>query len=156
MAGGETTVAVSKEWGWFYVDYIELVAATGPPIDTPTHKQAENGALAGVIVQTDVAGYEGNGFVGMFANADDRVSVSFSSVTARNYDIRIRYHAPANQYNRVAINGTSRSELFASTGNGWATTTLNSVPLATGTNTIAVIKEWGWFGVDSIEIVPAD
>jgi hypothetical protein len=155
LAGGATTVAVSKEWGWFYVDYIEIVPASSPTIDTPTQKQAENGVLTGVIVETYVAGYEGNGYVGPFANTGDQVSVNFSNVDAGNYDIRIRYHSGTNQQNYVAINGTSRNELFAATGNGWGTKTLSGVALAGGTNTIAVMKEWGWIGVDSIEIVPA-
>ncbi|HEY0165707.1 MAG TPA: CBM35 domain-containing protein [Jatrophihabitans sp.] len=154
LTGGANTIAVSKEWGWFCVDYLEIVPSNAPSTDTATRKQAENGALTGVISQTQVAGYEGNGYVGPFANAGDKVTVDFTNVTAGSYDIRIRYHSGADQQNHVAVNGSSGSQLFTATGSGWGVKTLRGVALTGGTNTVAIIKDWGWFYVDSVEIVP--
>ncbi len=112
----------------------------------------ENGSLVGVKIEEFPTGYEGRGAVGPFANAGDRATVSFTNVTAGTYDIRIRYHAGGQQMNHVAINGVSRSETFAATGSGWAIKTISRVALAAGTNTIAIIKDWGWIDVDYIEI----
>ncbi|MFL5354199.1 CBM35 domain-containing protein [Archangium sp.] len=152
LVAGTNTVAIVKDWGWIDVDSIEIVP--GGSGETSTKKQMENGSLVGVKIEEGVAGYEGRGAVGPFANAGDRATVSFISATAGAYDIRIRYHAGGQQQNSVAINGRSRSELFPATGSGWGLKTLSGVPLAAGTNTVAIIKDWGWIDVDSIEIVP--
>ena len=51
------------------------------------------------------------------------------TVVAGNYNVRIRYHA-------------------------WAVKTISNVQLTAGSNSIAVVKDWGWIEVDWIEIAP--
>jgi endoglucanase len=142
-------------------------AATPTPTPTPTpvpvptpapatnRIQAENGVLVGVAVRNDVGGYEGNGFVGPFANNGDRLTVNFGQVVAGSHEIRIRYHAWGAQQNKVVVNGVSRDESFPGTGSAWAIKTLSGVALTGGTNSLAIVKEWGYIDVDYIEIVPA-
>lgn len=154
LAAGTNTIAIVKQTGYIDVDYIEITP--GGFGDTATKKQVENGILAGLKIVEDSPGYEGRGAVGFFANAGDRATVSFTDVAAGSYDIRIRYQAPwADQLNTVAINGISRSQNFPATGSSWAITTVSNVALAAGTNTVAIVKDWGWIEVDSIEIAPA-
>jgi hypothetical protein len=145
---------------------LSMVVASGnwwnptPPVGVPppasTRIQAENGTLSGsgISVRSDMAGYEGSGFVGTFTDNGDKLTVSFANVTAGTYDIRIRYHAWGAQQNNVVINGTSRDEPFPATGSDWAVKTLSGVVLAGGTNTVAVAKEWGYVDIDYIEIGP--
>jgi hypothetical protein len=137
------------------VIYDYKLSPTAPARSTKV--QAENGVLSGsgVSVKTDFPGYEGSGFVGSFTNTGDSATVSFTNVAAGTYDIRIRYHAGRLQENTVAINGTSRNEAFAATGSSWGIKTLSRVTLANGTNTVSIIKGWGWIDVDYIEIAPA-
>ena len=125
------------------------------PTSPSTRIQAENGVLAGVTVRNDVGGYEGNGFVGPFAKAGDRLTVNFAQVIAGSHEIRIRYHAWAAQQNKVLINGTSRDESFPATGSAWAVKTLSGVALTAGSNSVAILRDWGYIDVDYIEIVPA-
>jgi len=153
LVSGTNTVAISKEWGWIEVDYIEIAPTTAGSGDSPTHIEAENGVLSGSLgVHGDVLGYQGSGFVGRFTTAGDKLSVSFANVIAGTYDIRIRHHSWGNQQNTVEINGTARSEMFADTPGGWAIKTVGGVALVSGTNTVAITKEWGWMDVDYIEI----
>ncbi len=44
--------------------------------------------------------------------------------------------------------------LFPTTSGNWAVKTLSGVPLTSGTNTIAITKDWGYIDVDWIEITP--
>jgi hypothetical protein len=155
LPAGTHTVAIAKYWGWIDVDFIELVPGSSGDTSTATRKQVEEGSLVGVKIEEDYAGYEGRGAVGPFANAGDRATVSFTQVVAGTYDIRIRYHASGQQVNDVAINGSSRRETFPDTGSGWGIKTLSRVAMAGGTNTVAIIKYWGWIDVDYIEIAPA-
>jgi hypothetical protein len=82
--------------------------------------------------------------------------VSFTNVVAGTYDIRIRYHAWGLEVNDVVINGaTTWGASFPGTGSGWGIKTLRGLMLAAGTNTVAIVKDWGYIEVDYIEIVPS-
>ena len=130
-------------------------AAPAPaPASATKRIQAETGVLVGITVRYDVAGYEGNGFVGPFANAGDRLTVNFGQVTAGSHEVRIRYQAWTPQQNQVIVNGTARDESFPATGSAWAIKTLSGVALTAGTNSVAILKDWGYMSVDYIEIVP--
>jgi hypothetical protein len=129
-----------------------------PPPPQGSRIQAEAAAFSGTgaSVRTDVAGYEGSGFVGPFSADGDSLSATFSNVAAGSYDINIRYNDnDAFQANTVAINGAARSEGFPASGAGWAIMTIPGVSLPAGTNVISFVKEWGWTNIDYIEIVPA-
>lgn len=129
-----------------------------PPQGPPSTKiQAENGTIqgSGVSVKTDLAGYEGTGFVGNFTANGDRLTVTFGNVAAGTYDVKIRYHAWTAQQNDISINGAAAtSQAFPATGSAWAVKTISGVPLVAGNNSVAFIKDWGYTDVDSIEIVP--
>ena len=155
LTAGTNSVAILKDWGYINVDYIEIVpAATGAKVTMKI--QAESGAVSGtgMGVRNDLAGYEGTAFVGGFTGTGDKLTMGFSNVVAGNYNVRIRYHAWGQQLNNVVVNGVSRSESFPGTGNGWTVKTISNVALTAGSNSIAVVKDWGWMEVDWIEIAP--
>jgi hypothetical protein len=166
LAGGTTTIAILKDWGYIDVDYLEL--ATGdasssppPPPPPPTapstiRLEAEIGAISGsgVSVRTDLTGYEGAAFVGTFTANGDKLSLSYANVVAGTYDVHVRYHAWTDQHNDVIVNGAARDQFFPATGSGWGTATVSTVSLQNGMNTIAFSKNWGYTDVDWIEIVP--
>jgi len=122
---------------------------------SPLRVQAETGTISGtgIGVRTDVAGYEGTGFVGNFTANGDKVTLSFPGVDAGTYEVRIRYQAWTAQQNYISIDGGANQDVsFPATGSAWATVTLTGVSLVNGTNTVAVLKDWGYMGVDYIEI----
>jgi hypothetical protein len=126
-----------------------------PPPPTGTRIEAENGMLqgSGVSVKTDVAGFQGSGFVGNFSNNGDSLAVTFGNVQAGTYQVRIRYHAWTAQENTVSINGTARTVQFPATHPNWSEAVITGVQLAAGSNTVVITKDWGWINVDAIEIV---
>ena len=155
LTAGTNSVAILKDWGYIDVDYIEIVpAASGAKVTVQT--QAENASLSGsgVAIRTDFAGYEGAGFVGGFTATGDKLAAGFPNVVAGNYNVRIRYHAWGTQQNNVVVNGASRSESFPGTGTGWVVKTISNVALTAGSNSIAIVKDWGYIDVDWIEIAP--
>ncbi|HEY0887058.1 MAG TPA: CBM35 domain-containing protein [Ramlibacter sp.] len=153
LVSGNNLIEVEKYWGWINVDYVEIVPVGMQRI------QAENGTISGsgVSVKTDLAGYEGSGFVGAFTNDGDRLSVSFANVAAGTYDINIRYKTDAPQENFVAVNGgTPLGQQWPATNPGWSVKKVPGVSLTAGTNVIEIIKYWGWINVDYVEIVRQD
>ena len=160
FAAGTHTVAITKDWGYIDVDSIELVSASaGTPAlvgRVAIKTQAESGAVAGtgVGIRSNLAGFEGTGFVGSFTASRDMLTLGFPNVVAGTYSVRIRYHAWTAQQNAVIVNGISRTESFPATGSGWAVKTLTGVTLSGGTNSVSVLKDWGYIDVDWIEIAP--
>ncbi len=164
FASGTHAVAIVKDWGYISVDWIELVPTgasntTGGSAAVPKSSikaQAESGAASGSGVGTrnNLAGFEGTGFVGGFTNSGDKLTLNFSNLAAGTYNVRVRYHAWGTQQNNVVVNGKSRSESFPASGSMWAIKTLSGVALGTGTNTIAITKDWGHVDIDWIEVTP--
>ena len=155
LTAGTNSVAILKDWGYIDVDYIEIVpAASGAKVTGLT--QAESGSLSGsgIGIRKDFAGYEGTGFVGGFTATGDKLALGFPNVVAGNYNVRIRYHAWGTQQNTVVVNGASRSESFPGTGSAWVVKTISNVALTAGSNSIAIVKDWGYIDVDWIEIAP--
>ncbi len=155
LRDGSNSIAIQRDAGNIDVDYIEIVpAATGTKVGMQI--QAESGAVAGsgVTVRSDLAGYEGAAFVGAFTSAGDKLMIGFPNVVAGTYNVRIRYHAWGTQQNTVVVNGVNRSESFPGTGSGWVVKTISGVALQAGSNSIGVLKDWGYIDVDWIEIAP--
>jgi chitinase len=155
LAGGTNVVSMVKDWGWTYVDYVEIVpAAPRASASTPTHIQAEDGILSGtgISLNTDTPGYEGTSFVGPFSDDGDQLTVKFANVAGGTYAVNIRY-AAGGQQNTLLVNGVAQSVFFPDTAGAWAVQTVSGVSLAAGTDTLAIAKDWGFMDVDYIEIV---
>lgn len=127
---------------------------TTAPTTSTMRVQAENARVAGygVSVKTDLPGFDGAGFVGSFSNGGDSLTATFLGVAAGTGDLHIRYHAWGAQENTVVVNGVTRSESFPATGSGWGDKILSGVSFASGTNEIAIVKDWGYIDVDYLEI----
>jgi len=126
----------------------EVVLAQG------TKFEAENGLLTGTVVESSAAGYSGTGYINGFDNDGDRVVVTFTLPEAANYDIYVGYGAPyGDKKNIISINGNS-SEMSFPAITGFTEAPFGMAALKQGTNTIAVVKSWGWFLVDYIRIQP--
>lgn len=119
-----------------------------------TKYEAENGSLTGTVVESFAAGYSGTGYVNGFDNDGDKAVVTFSLAAAGNYDIYVGYGAPyGDKKNVISINGNS-SEMSFPAITGFAEAAFGRTALKQGTNTIAIIKSWGWFLLDYIRIEP--
>jgi hypothetical protein len=154
LGAGSNSISISPNWGWIYVDYIEIAPAGTP---APARVEAENATRAGTLTnQTAYPGYSGNAYVGQFSDASDRLTATFGNVVAGSYDIRIRYHTDATQQNFVTINNNPpQDQAFPATGGQWATKTIAGVALGAGSNSISISPNWGWIYVDYIEIAPS-
>ncbi len=127
--------------------------APGTPVTMKV--QAEDGSVSGtgVSVQSGQTGYEGSGYVGNFTTNGDQVSVTFQNVVAGNYTVNVRYQTWSSQQNYLIVNGSQTDESWSATGSSWSTRSFNK-NLQSGTNTIAIRKNYGYMNVDYIEITP--
>ena len=72
------------------------------------------------------------------------------------YTVRLRYSAPMGEkgYDLV-VNGVRFSGRLPKTGNGFAMVTTGKVELAAGRNTLAVERGWGYYDINSMDLMPA-
>lgn len=120
-----------------------------------TRYEAENGTLTGTYVESVTGGFSGTGYVNGFDNDGDRVTITFNLAQAGNYNIFIGYASPyGDKKNILSINGNSTEMSFpysltfreAAFGKAW---------LKEGSNSLAIIRSWGWFLLDYFRIEPS-
>lgn len=123
-------------------------------VQATIHMEAETGRLAGVAVETKIAGYRGQGYVTGWDQEGDHLEFRFRA-KAGLYSLSIRYHASQEKGFEVAANERTSGGMFEATGSSWRTHWAGKVELREGANTLKLNKGWGWYDVDWIELTPA-
>lgn len=120
--------------------------------------EAEDGVITGgLYVDNEVPGFTGTGYVTNWTDTSDTLTISVTGLTAGNYDISIVYNAQyGDKYTSVSINGaaTVETSLPNITTTTWATSLVGSFALISGTNTVELEDDWGWYLIDSITVSP--
>jgi mannan endo-1,4-beta-mannosidase len=120
------------------------------PVDSA---EAEDGVLTGVYVQATHPGYSGTGYVTGFDNDGDKVTVSVSIPEKGLYKIIVRYNGPyGNKTQDIYVNnGYSSPVVFPETSK-FTDKDAGSYIFNEGTNTITLLKNWGWMEVDKFTV----
>jgi hypothetical protein len=117
--------------------------------------EAEDAESTGPVVMSEWAGYSNTGY--MFFNAAGGTGITFAvdAPAAGDYLITIRYYIPldwSDKVNDFYVNGEfAFDHNFLMTGQ-WQEVELGPVTLNMGENTIEIRHNWGWIGVDYIEL----
>ena len=115
--------------------------------------EAEAATLTGSLsIQNSQPGFSGTGYVGRFENDGDKVAFSISILEAGSYKIYIGFAAPyGDKINNVIINGNTTEVAFASSST-FGEVLVGKINLTTGSNSLSVNKNWGWFLLDYIRV----
>lgn len=117
--------------------------------------EAENGVLTGSIaVSKSISNYSGTGYVGNFSADNDKLTFNFTLTDGGTYNLYAAYAGPyGDKINDFAINGNTTQASFKSC-NSFQELLIGKFQLRAGSNSISIIKNWGWFYVDYIRIEP--
>lgn len=119
-----------------------------------TKYEAENGTLTGTVVASSFGGFSGTGYVDGFDNDGDKVIVTFALPQEGNYNIYVGYAGIyGDKKNILSINGNS-TEMSFPASSGFVEAAYGKAALKAGSNTLAIIKSWGWFLLDYFRIEP--
>ena len=159
MPAGTSTVAIAAGQGYFGIDYIEVT-----PIPTQVvtlvngRAEAEDGFLNGVTVANSPTGFSGAGFVTGFDNSDAKnVDLSFNIATPGLYQVTIGYTSPYGlKVANVIINGDRSTATFTGTSStaNFSTSNAGTVLLSQGLNNIVIGGNYGYYGIDYIQLTP--
>jgi mannan endo-1,4-beta-mannosidase len=114
--------------------------------------EAETGTLSGTQVSTQHAGYSGTGYVTGFDATGDKLTVTVS-VAKGLYNLYVGYAAPfGDKSNFVYLNGENIGSVAFPESMSFRETKVGKVYLPEGVNTIAIVKDWGYFEVDNLRL----
>jgi mannan endo-1,4-beta-mannosidase len=114
--------------------------------------EAESGVLTGTSLSTQRSGYSGTGFVTGFDATGDKVTLT-ANVKAGVYDLFVRYASTSgDKFNFVYVNNENTGSVAFPLSTGFVETKVGKIYLKEGSNTIAIVKDWGYFDVDNIRL----
>ncbi|KAF6824971.1 mannan endo-1,4-beta-mannosidase [Colletotrichum plurivorum] len=120
--------------------------------------EAEDGVLSGTTVDTAQAGFSGTGYVTGFEDDTDKltINVDCAGEGQKLFDLKIRFAGIyGEKRTNVVLNGGAANEVLLAAGETWADVSAGQVLLKEGTNTIDIVKNWGWYLIDSITLTPS-
>jgi mannan endo-1,4-beta-mannosidase len=115
--------------------------------------EAENGTRTGTEVSTQRSGYSGTGFVTGFDGEGDKVTMTGSVNKTGIYNLYLRYAAPSgDKYNFIFVNNQNLGSVQFPASAVFKEKLIGKVYLTKGSNTIAIVKDWGYFDLDNIKL----
>lgn len=134
-----------------------VLACASPAIGatrSPIHLEAEKGALTGLSILHDTPGFTGTGYVGIFDQPTSKLTFTIPNAAAGIYRVVVRYNAPGEKGFDLVVNDGKYSGMFPASGNGFARHDAGRVELKHGVNTVGIEKGWGWYSIDSLDLIP--
>lgn len=133
---------------------LAVTAARAAPVKT-IHLEAEEAQLTGNSVLKSRAGYSGTGYVGSFEPNGAKIIWTLPDVAAGIYTARLRYCAPSGDKGfDLVVNGAKFSGMLPASGNVFKTHGAGKVELQPGRNTVSIERGWGYYEIDSLDLVP--
>jgi hypothetical protein len=127
-----------------------------PPPPMIVRYEAENAVSDGPTISTSFPGYSGTGSRYFNSSGGTGINFTVTSGQAGSFPLTIRYLIPAgwgDKTNTVLVNGAEVwSPVFTNTNSTWSDFEFGNISLNSGSNTVRIQHNWGWFYVDYIEI----
>ena len=138
----------------FLVPMACLALLTGRPAPAQV-VEAETGTLYGTQASTQTPGYNGSGYVTGFDADGDKVDLVVNA-SKGVYNLYVRYAAPfGDKYNFVYVNGDNLGSFAFPASTSFREARVGKVYLNEGANTLAIVKDWGYFELDNLRLEPS-
>lgn len=116
--------------------------------------EAEDGQLNGTQIENSIIGFSGTGYVTGFDSDDDQVTLSVVTVSSGSYKLSIGYNASSYKEQQVYVNGLLGGKIILPQSEGFEEIEVGGIYLPSGTNTISITKDWGFFQFDYLVLTP--
>ena len=120
----------------------------------PIRIEAETGILTGTVVLNDGSGFTGTGYVGKFEAQGSGVRFKITAA-AGIYEVKVRYRASSEKGYDLVVNGKKASAMFPASGSIFSSASAGKVELKEGENEIGIERGWGYYQIDSLDLMPA-
>lgn len=137
-----------------FIFYLLLISAADASAQT---LEAESGIRVGTQISTQRSGYTGTGYVTGFDADGDKITLTANIPVKGVYDLYIRYASPSGQkFNFVYVNDQNLGSVEFPLSASFKEVKAGKTFLRQGSNTIAIVKDWGYFDVDNIRLEPSE
>ncbi|MBC7389249.1 MAG: T9SS type A sorting domain-containing protein [Opitutaceae bacterium] len=117
-----------------------------------TTVEAETGTLTGVTIASQTGNSSGS-YVTGFDASGDKVTVALSVPSAGLYKVVVTYRANQGQKTQdLFVNGTSNGSLSFPASTNFTDLDAGGVYLNKGSNTLAIVNNWGYMDVDKFTV----
>lgn len=131
-----------------------MIALLAFAVTQKIHLEAEDAQQLGTHVEAFRPGYSGSGYSTGFTKDGDRL-VWHVKGKVGIYSVHIRYSSPHAQKGfDFGVNGFKTSGMFSPTGDDFEVCAAGRVELTDGDNEVELDKGWGYYDVDSVDLVP--
>ena len=133
---------------------IEISAAYKNPAKS-TRFEAEDADLYGVNVNNSREGYSGTGYVdgSTFDQEGDKIVFTVNAAAAGSYNLRIGYGGfYGDKHQFIYVNGEEIAYFPFPETYKFTAIDFGPINLNEGSNTVSIVKSWGWMDVDYIEL----
>lgn len=128
-----------------------------PPATRPAIiLEAEAGEPHGTLYATTRPGFSGDGYITGVDKETDRLVFRPRSKAGGLYEVNVRYSAQSIKGFGLKFNGVGHDDFFQPTGDAFATHSAGKVELKRGENVIELMKGWGSYDLDRIELIPTE
>lgn len=123
----------------------------------PIVYEAEKAKLNGTTVNSTAEGFSGTGYVAGFDEDNDSVTFTVKAQANVLYNLSIGFRAPnGDKVMSLELNGKPSGEVSVRGTKEFKEVSAGKVLLNKGDNTIAIVKNWGWYEIDYIKLQIAD
>ncbi len=118
--------------------------------------EAETGSMTGTTIAQSIAGYSGSGYVTGFDEDGDAVSIPVAVTSAGLFSVWIGFAAPnGEKTNDIYVNGDYAGSQIFPNSPSFDEVFFGKVLMEEGSNSIKIVKNWGYFEVDYVRVAPA-
>ena len=109
--------------------------------------EAEDGAVTDATVSSAVAGFSGTGYVVFEGTGEVEVTVEME--TAGSYNLVLGYRSAfSEKAQNLHVNGSLVGSIMFPMSETFTTLNYGQISLKAGSNTIAIVKDWGYMDLD--------
>jgi mannan endo-1,4-beta-mannosidase len=119
--------------------------------------EAESATLFGTNVANSIPGYSGSGYITNFDNSTDSLTLNVNGVPAGLYNLYVGYNSPYGHKDYQIQVGSEIGEgsLDGTAANQFSVDRTGVFQISSGTNTLKITDDWGYYNVDYLELRPA-
>lgn len=143
-------------WALLFLFITRAANGRDAPSRLAIHLEAEKAVLTANAILSATPGFTGSGYAGDFSANGAKILWTIPHARSGLYDVKIRCRTPFGPKGYdLSINGRKTSGKFADTGGKFVTQAAGKAELRDGANTIEIDRGWGYFEIDSLDLVPS-
>jgi hypothetical protein len=151
LSAGNHTIALQRDWGYYYIDYLTFDALPAPPVGLQF--EAENGVPGGgAAVAASGTGFSGTGYVTNFTSGTAKLIVPLNLAQTGQYRVFVGHRNDSFKNTRVVLNGAELGEWALPASSAFTEAGPFLITVAEGISVLEFQQDWGFYDLDYVRL----